>query len=199
MRSCRACCRWPCFSGGVGLDDPERSLQALIILWFCVNVLLRLCSHLLCVFCLQNTLEQCSVCAKPIMERILRATGKAYHPHCFTCVMCHRSLDGIPFTVDAGGNIHCIEDFHKYGPSYSQWLCSLTFSLVPKNPPFYFWMSRKIWTLRHFLPRLLNSRQSFASSRRTVAYKINWLGTSAAWSRFCLDLNLYIIFCVPLF
>ncbi|KAK2538444.1 Lpp [Columba guinea] len=62
---------------------------------------------------LLNTLEQCSVCAKPIMERILRATGKAYHPHCFTCVMCHRSLDGIPFTVDAGGNIHCIEDFHK--------------------------------------------------------------------------------------
>ncbi|KAF4796027.1 hypothetical protein TURU_086594 [Turdus rufiventris] len=60
-----------------------------------------------------NTLEQCSVCAKPIMERILRATGKAYHPHCFTCVMCNRSLDGIPFTVDAGGNIHCIEDFHK--------------------------------------------------------------------------------------
>ncbi|XP_038605470.1 LOW QUALITY PROTEIN: lipoma-preferred partner [Tachyglossus aculeatus] len=66
-----------------------------------------------CEPCYINTLEQCNVCAKPIMERILRATGKAYHPHCFTCVMCHRSLDGIPFTVDAGGNIHCIEDFHK--------------------------------------------------------------------------------------
>ncbi|NXU65893.1 LPP protein, partial [Horornis vulcanius] len=66
-----------------------------------------------CEPCYINTLEQCSVCAKPIMERILRANGKAYHPHCFTCVMCHRSLDGIPFTVDAGGNIHCIEDFHK--------------------------------------------------------------------------------------
>lgn len=90
-----------------------------------------------CMFYLQNTLEQCSVCAKPIMERILRATGKAYHPHCFTCVMCHRSLDGIPFTVDAGGNIHCIEDFHKYVPSCSQWLC-LSFSFVPKNPPFLF-------------------------------------------------------------
>ncbi|NXB77347.1 LPP protein, partial [Donacobius atricapilla] len=66
-----------------------------------------------CEPCYIKTLEQCSVCAKPIMERILRATGKAYHPHCFTCVMCHRSLDGIPFTVDAGGSIHCIEDFHK--------------------------------------------------------------------------------------
>lgn len=66
-----------------------------------------------CEPCYINTLEQCSVCSKPIMERILRATGKAYHPHCFTCVMCHRSLDGIPFTVDACGQIHCIEDFHK--------------------------------------------------------------------------------------
>ncbi|XP_029473126.1 lipoma-preferred partner isoform X2 [Rhinatrema bivittatum] len=66
-----------------------------------------------CEPCYVHTLEQCNVCAKPIMERILRATGKAYHPHCFTCVVCHRSLDGIPFTVDAAGHIHCIEDFHK--------------------------------------------------------------------------------------
>lgn len=66
-----------------------------------------------CEPCYTNTLEQCNVCKTPIMERILRATGKAYHPHCFTCVECHRSLDGIPFTVDAGNHIHCIEDFHK--------------------------------------------------------------------------------------
>ncbi|XP_017279014.1 lipoma-preferred partner isoform X2 [Kryptolebias marmoratus] len=66
-----------------------------------------------CEPCYINTLETCNVCSKPIMERILRATGKAYHPHCFTCVVCHRSLDGIPFTVDASNHIHCIEDFHK--------------------------------------------------------------------------------------
>ncbi|KAK0149597.1 Lipoma-preferred partner [Merluccius polli] len=60
-----------------------------------------------------NTLETCTICSKPIMERILRATGKAYHPLCFTCVVCHRSLDGVPFTVDAANHIHCIEDFHK--------------------------------------------------------------------------------------
>uniref|UniRef100_W5MCZ9 LIM domain containing preferred translocation partner in lipoma n=1 Tax=Lepisosteus oculatus TaxID=7918 RepID=W5MCZ9_LEPOC len=66
-----------------------------------------------CEPCYINTLETCNICMKPIMERILRATGKAYHPHCFTCVVCHRSLDGIPFTVDAGNHIHCIEDFHK--------------------------------------------------------------------------------------
>ncbi|XP_078524298.1 lipoma-preferred partner [Lissotriton helveticus] len=66
-----------------------------------------------CEPCYISTLEQCKVCEQPIMERILRATGKAYHPRCFTCVVCYRSLDGIPFTVDAAGNIHCIEDFHK--------------------------------------------------------------------------------------
>ncbi|XP_059143329.1 lipoma-preferred partner homolog [Physella acuta] len=66
-----------------------------------------------CEGCYINTLERCSVCSKPITDRLLRATGKPYHPDCFTCVVCGKSLDGIPFTVDATNQIHCIEDFHK--------------------------------------------------------------------------------------
>ncbi|KAG7161310.1 Lipoma-preferred partner-like [Homarus americanus] len=66
-----------------------------------------------CEDCYLNTLEKCCVCTKPILDRILRATGKPYHPQCFTCVVCNKSLDGIPFTVDASNQIHCIDDFHK--------------------------------------------------------------------------------------
>ncbi|CAH0401294.1 unnamed protein product [Chilo suppressalis] len=64
-----------------------------------------------------ESLEKCSVCDNPILDRILRATGNPYHPSCFTCIVCGKSLDGIPFTVDAMNQIHCIEDFHrKFAP-----------------------------------------------------------------------------------
>ncbi|XP_019713857.1 thyroid receptor-interacting protein 6 isoform X1 [Hippocampus comes] len=73
-----------------------------------------------CEACYISTLEQCSKCCKPILDRILRAMGKAYHPRCFTCVVCHGCLDGVPFTVDATSQIHCIDDFHrKYAPRCS--------------------------------------------------------------------------------
>lgn len=66
-----------------------------------------------CEYDYLQTLEKCSVCMNPILERILRATGKPYHPQCFTCVVCKKSLDGIPFTVDATNQNYCIDDFHK--------------------------------------------------------------------------------------
>nr|XP_006112195.1 thyroid receptor-interacting protein 6-like isoform X1 [Pelodiscus sinensis] len=73
-----------------------------------------------CEACYVVTLEKCSMCSKPIMDRILRAMGKAYHPQCFTCVVCHHCLDGVPFTVDATSQVHCIEDFHrKFAPRCS--------------------------------------------------------------------------------
>lgn len=73
-----------------------------------------------CESCYISTLERCSKCSKPILDRILRAMGKAYHPRCFTCVVCSCCLDGVPFTVDATSQIHCIDDFHrKYAPRCS--------------------------------------------------------------------------------
>ena len=38
MTSRAACCRWPCFGRRVGLDDTQRSLPTLTILWFCDSV-----------------------------------------------------------------------------------------------------------------------------------------------------------------
>ncbi|KAG9346380.1 hypothetical protein JZ751_006691 [Albula glossodonta] len=73
-----------------------------------------------CENCYISTLERCSKCSHPILDRILRAMGKAYHPRCFTCVVCGCCLDGVPFTVDATSQIHCIEDFHrKFAPRCS--------------------------------------------------------------------------------
>jgi len=64
-----------------------------------------------------NTLEKCAKCSKAITEKLLRASGKAFHPLCFTCVVCHTSLDGIPFTVDSANNVHCVTCFHdKFAP-----------------------------------------------------------------------------------
>ncbi|KAF6034548.1 LPP [Bugula neritina] len=74
----------------------------------------------LCEGCHVNTLEKCQECWLPVTERILRATGKVYHPECFTCCHCNKSLDGIPFTVDSHNKIHCVKDFHmKYAPRCS--------------------------------------------------------------------------------
>ncbi|CAF0757061.1 unnamed protein product [Adineta ricciae] len=70
-----------------------------------------------CESCYIHSLEKCVVCALPITDRILRATGKPYHAQCFCCVACNKSLDGVAFTVDAAMQIHCIDCFHqKFAP-----------------------------------------------------------------------------------
>lgn len=66
-----------------------------------------------CESCYMDSLERCTVCSEVITDRILRATGKPYHPACFKCVVCGKCLDGVPFTVDVTNQIHCVDDFHK--------------------------------------------------------------------------------------
>ncbi|UJR26863.1 hypothetical protein I4U23_008174 [Adineta vaga] len=70
-----------------------------------------------CESCYINSLEKCVACAQPITDRILRATGKPYHAACFCCFVCRKSLDGVPFTIDASMEVHCIDCFHqKFAP-----------------------------------------------------------------------------------
>lgn len=61
----------------------------------------------------QDTLEKCNTCGQPITDRMLRATGKAYHPQCFTCVVCACPLEGTSFIVDQANRPHCVPDYHK--------------------------------------------------------------------------------------
>ncbi|KAF6087223.1 zyxin [Phyllostomus discolor] len=73
-----------------------------------------------CERCYTDTLEKCNTCGQPITDRMLRATGKAYHPQCFTCVVCACPLEGTSFIVDQANRPHCVPDYHKqYAPRCS--------------------------------------------------------------------------------
>ena len=77
-RSCAACCRWPCFGRGVGLDDPQRSLPTLNILWFC-DILLGYYASILEKYCFATFIPP--HCVLPRITNIDLATLKLYCWH----------------------------------------------------------------------------------------------------------------------
>jgi len=68
-----------------------------------------------CEECYLATLEKCYLCMELITDKLLRASGRTYHPLCFKCNVCMKSLDGVPFTVDDDDVIYCVDDYYlKY-------------------------------------------------------------------------------------
>ena len=52
------------------------------------------------------TLPRCYVCDLPVMERMLTAMDRQFHPSCFTCSVCSMVLDGKTFMAE-GDTVHC--------------------------------------------------------------------------------------------
>uniref|UniRef100_A0A0N5AUS3 Lipoma-preferred partner n=1 Tax=Syphacia muris TaxID=451379 RepID=A0A0N5AUS3_9BILA len=77
-----------------------------------------------------KTLEKCAKCGEVITERLLRASGSAYHPKCFVCTVCKKSLDNVQYTLDSENKIHCIPCFQDlYAPRCA--VCSKP--IIPKE------------------------------------------------------------------
>ncbi|NXK13556.1 FBLI1 protein, partial [Herpetotheres cachinnans] len=66
-----------------------------------------------CDACYQATLEKCAKCQGLIMERIVRALGKGYHPGCFSCTACGRAIGAESFAVDERNEVYCVADFYR--------------------------------------------------------------------------------------
>ena len=66
------------------------------------------------IFFFQASREKCARCDRAIMESTLKALGQVYHPDCFVCSMCPKSLEGIEFFVTEENKPLCKEDFARY-------------------------------------------------------------------------------------
>ncbi|XP_054031617.1 filamin-binding LIM protein 1 [Dryobates pubescens] len=67
----------------------------------------------ICDSCYQATLEKCAKCQGLIVERIVRALGKGYHPGCFSCSACGRAIGTESFAVDEWDEVYCVPDFYR--------------------------------------------------------------------------------------
>ncbi|VDN02642.1 unnamed protein product [Thelazia callipaeda] len=62
---------------------------------------------------IHETSQRCAACSHFIIDMVLQALGKSYHPRCFRCKVCRTCLNGIPFAVDSENNVYCSDDYHK--------------------------------------------------------------------------------------
>ncbi|NXG39523.1 FBLI1 protein, partial [Dromaius novaehollandiae] len=68
----------------------------------------------ICDACYKATLEKCAKCQAPILEHIVRALGKGYHPGCFVCAACGRALGDESFAAGERDDVYCVDDFYRW-------------------------------------------------------------------------------------
>jgi len=67
----------------------------------------------LCEHDYQQTREKCDHCKLPLLDRVLTAMEKKFHPTCFRCGLCDVALEGVPFLI-SGGSVNCQPCYTKY-------------------------------------------------------------------------------------
>ncbi|XP_024124828.1 filamin-binding LIM protein 1 [Oryzias melastigma] len=71
----------------------------------------------ICEECYQASLELCWACGEAIIDDIIHALERPYHPSCFTCTTCHQQIGEQTFAQGEVGEVYCILDYYrKYAP-----------------------------------------------------------------------------------
>ncbi|XP_076857937.1 filamin-binding LIM protein 1 isoform X2 [Brachyhypopomus gauderio] len=74
----------------------------------------------LCEDCYQASLEPCWACGEVIMDYVIRALERAYHPPCFVCTTCRQPIGEQRFAQGEVGEVYCLQDYYrKYAPQCS--------------------------------------------------------------------------------
>ncbi|XP_065506162.1 filamin-binding LIM protein 1 [Caloenas nicobarica] len=66
-----------------------------------------------CDTCYQATLEKCAKCRGLIVDHVVRALGKGYHPGCFSCSACGRAIGTESFALGERDEVYCVTDFYR--------------------------------------------------------------------------------------
>jgi len=61
----------------------------------------------------RKQLGNCQKCGLVVEGRIMKVSGTLYHPDCFTCSVCQKSMVGVPFSLGEDKQIYCAEDYQK--------------------------------------------------------------------------------------
>lgn len=61
----------------------------------------------------QATLEKCAKCQGLIVDHVVHALGKGYHPGCFSCSACGRAIGTESFALGERDEVYCVTDFYR--------------------------------------------------------------------------------------